>query len=105
MKIKLNQEDTFYLCVTLADEVNFDMFSSKYEYDVTTAVLRDFIKRLSKRTFPEQNKASHIKLTQPEALALNRVMPYISSANTYTEAVLITITNEIDLLCRTIENI
>lgn len=100
MKLKLTNEQlsVLILCLRDCENVTFDM---NLERKLITAILKDFLKKLLKKSVDSKEKAS-FELDDQTLLALNFVLPQLRSENTLQNVIMAEIFQKINQACLSI---
>lgn len=100
MKLKLTNEQlsVLILCLRDCENVTFDM---NLERKLITAILKDFLKKLLKKSVDLKEKAS-FELDDQTLLSLNFVLPQLRSENTLQNVIMAEIFQKINQACLSI---
>ncbi|MBN9293765.1 MAG: hypothetical protein J0G96_07290 [Flavobacteriia bacterium] len=82
----------------IVDHAGSFRFNTKLESRLSGAVIRELVKRLMNKQFSLQDKFS-IKLSIPELLVLNVILPQVELPDTYSKSVILQLYLQIDKFC------
>lgn len=101
MKIKINRNEASALCMLIAANGDRLNFVTKFEADLSTAILKVFATKLTSTVF-SGDKSSSFKIAPPQMLVLQHILPQCVTSDPFELAVQTTIINQIDQACLSI---
>ena len=97
MNLKLKKEELQVLYAYIVNNAGKYRFLTKIERQLSYAVLKDLVKKIINKQFSIEVKS--LKLTIPEALVLNEILPQHRASDPFAEACLSGVFLQVNKFC------